>query len=173
MEQGRFERLKARVTVGLCDPQCLQLAAVVRQKAQSSTAELIINQGAKMVCEHRKRRMCGHRYVVFHGKDAKGRQRLRCRRTDGGRCGKTFNGITGTARARMRQPDQWMNYLQTMPARLSVAETAKKLGVAHVTAHRWRVRLLSVQAVQEAATLKGVVEADETFFRSSSKGSLG
>ena len=45
--------------------------------------------------------------------------------------------------------------------------------MAHVTAHRWRVRLLSVQAVQETATLKGVVEADETFFRSSHKGSRG
>jgi transposase-like protein len=173
MEHGRFERLKARVTVGLTAPQCLQLAAVLRQKAQSGMAEVIIDQGAKMVREDRKCRLCGHGDVVLHGKDERGRQRFRCRKTDGGGCGRTFNGITGTVLARMRQPDQWLNYVQTMPTHLSVAKTAEKLGVAHVTAHRWRVRLLSVQAVQEAATLKGVVEADETFFRSSYKGSRG
>jgi hypothetical protein len=45
--------------------------------------------------------------------------------------------------------------------------------VAHVMAHRWRLRLLEAQIVQEAAKLKGVVEADETFFRSFCKGSRG
>ena len=173
MEQVRFERLKARVAVGLTAPQCLQLAAVLRQKAQSGMAEIIIDQGAKMVCEDRKCRLCGHTDVVLHGKDEKGRQRFRCRKSEGGGCGKTFNGITGTVLARMRQPDQWLNYAQTMPTHLSVAKTAERLCVAHVTAHRWRLRLLSVQTVQEATTLKGVVEVDETFFRSSYKGSRG
>jgi transposase-like protein len=136
-------------------------------------AEIIIDQGAKMVCEDRKCRLCGHTDAVLHGKDERGRQWFRCRKADGGGCGKTFNGITGTVLARMRQPDQWLNYVQAMPTHLSVAKTAEKLGVAHVMAHRWRVRLLSVQAVQEAATLKGVVEPDETFFRTSYKGSRG
>jgi hypothetical protein len=54
MEQGRFERLKAQVAVGLTAPQCLQLAAVLRQKAQSGMAEIIIARGAEMVREDRK-----------------------------------------------------------------------------------------------------------------------
>ena len=88
MEQGRFERLKARVAVGLTASQCLQLASVLRQKAQSGMAEIIVDQGAKMVCEDRRCRLCGHIDVVLHGKDEKGRQRFRCRRTDGGGCGR-------------------------------------------------------------------------------------
>ena len=58
-------------------------------------AEVIIDQGANMVCEDRKRRLCGHTGIVLHGKDKRGRQRFRCRKTDGGGCGKMFNGILG------------------------------------------------------------------------------
>lgn len=159
MEQRRFERLKARVAVGLTASQCLQLASVLSQKAEAGMAEVIVAQGEKMVCDDRKCRLCGHSDVVLHGKDEKGRQRFRCRRTDSGGCGKTFNGLTQTVLARMRKPNLWLAYTQTMPTHLSVAKTAERLGVAHVTAHRWRLRLLSVQAVQEASTLKGVVEA--------------
>lgn len=130
MEQRRFERLKARIAVGLTAPQCLQLASVLRQKAQAGLAEVIVADGEKMVCDDRKCRLCGHSDVVLHGKDEKGRQRFRCRRTDSGGCGKTFNGLTQTVLARMRKPDLWLAYAQTMPTHLSVAKTAKRLGVA-------------------------------------------
>ena len=173
MEARKFERLKARIAGGLTAVQCFDLASVLKKAAQSGLAEVVIAQGEKMVAEDRTCRHCGHGDVVLHGKDEKGRQRFRCRRTDAGGCGRTFNGLTRTVLARMRKPDLWMAYAQTMPVHLSVKKTAAQLGVSHVTAHRWRVRLLSAQTVQESATLKGVVEADETFFRTSFKGSRG
>ena len=170
MDGRRFERLKARIAGGLTAVQYLDLSSVLTTAAQGGTADIIVAQGERMVTEDRICRHCGHGDVVLHGKDEKGRQRFRCRRTDAGGCGKTFNGLTRTVLARMRKPDLWTAYAQTMPVHLSVKKTAAKLGVSHVTAHRWRVRLLSVQTVQESATLKGVVEADETFFLRSSKG---
>jgi transposase-like protein len=136
-------------------------------------AAIVIEQGEKMVRDSRTCRRCGHGDVVLHGRDANGRQRFRCRKSDAGGCGKTFNGLAGTVLQGMHKPDEWMAYAQTMPRHLSVAKTAVKLGVSHVTAHRWRHRLLGVQEVQEAPTLVGVVEADETFFRTSFKGSRG
>jgi hypothetical protein len=60
-----------------------------------------------------------------------------------------------------------------MPTHLFVAKTAVKRGVAHVTAHRCRHRLLSVHDVQEAPALAGVVEAYETYFRTPYKGYRG
>lgn len=139
MEQGKFERLKARVPVGLTAHQCLQLAVVLRQKAQSGMAEVIIARGAEMVREDRKCRLCGHGDVVLHGKDGGGRQRFRCRKTDAGGCGKTFNGVTRTVLARMRQPDQWLSYVQTMPTHLSVAKTAERLGSVRVRGGNWKL----------------------------------
>lgn len=41
----------------------------MRQKAQEGMSEVIIDQGAKMVCEDRKCRLCGHGDAVLHGKD--------------------------------------------------------------------------------------------------------
>ena len=72
---------------------------------QSGLAEVVIAQGEKMVAEDRTCRHCGHGDVVLHGKDEKGRQRFRCRRTDAGGCGRTFNGLTRTVLARIRKPD--------------------------------------------------------------------
>ena len=169
----RFERLLGRLGRGLTASQCLRAASVLRQRASAGMAQVVIEQGEEIVRETRTCRRCGHGDVVLHGKDGNGRQRFRCRVSLRGGCGRTFNGLAGTVLQGMHKPDQWMAYAGTMPVHLSVAKTAERLGVSHVTAHRWRQRLLSVQQVQEAPKLTGVVEADETFFRTSYKGSRG
>jgi transposase-like protein len=173
MDARRFARLKACIGQGLTAPQCLELADSLRHKAQTRMSDLIIGQGERMVREDRKCRHCGHDDIVLHGRDENGRQRFRCRKSERGGCGRTFNGLTNTVLAHMRKPELWLTYADTMPTHLSVKKTAEKVGVSHVTAHRWRLRLLEVQAVQEAKKLTGVIEADETFFRDSFKGSRG
>ena len=52
----------------------------------------------------------------------------------------------------------------------SVAEAARRCGVAYTTAFRWRHRFLVAPARDKPTRLNGIVEADETFILESFKG---
>jgi hypothetical protein len=106
---------------------------------------------------------------VRHGKDQNGRQRFKCRD-----CSKTYNILTGTPMARARKPETWGQYLGCMTEHMSVRKiVASGIGLHHVTVWRWRHRFLEAAANDNAAMLSGVIEADETFFPWSYKGSRG
>jgi hypothetical protein len=112
--------------------------------------------------------------VVAHGRDAASRQRFRCRRGEDGGCGRTFNALTGTPLARMRKPEEWLGFAAAMAEHRSLdAIRAAGVNVSRHTAWRWRHRLLAPLAAQPDAPLRGVIEADETFFRDAFKGSRG
>lgn len=53
---------------------------------------------------------------------------------------------------------------------MTVRKTAKALGVHKDTAFRWRHRFLEAMSQMNLTDLSGIVEADETFFKESSKG---
>jgi transposase-like protein len=95
-----------------------------------------------------------------------GLQRLRCRD-----CGKCFNSLTGTPLARLRHKDCWLNYSQALIDGQSVRKAALKCGVNKTTSFRWRHRFLKCPANLKPSTLTGIVEADETYFPLSFKGS--
>src|SRR3954453_20405027 len=94
---------------------------------------------------------------------ASGLRRYRCQA-----CHKTFNALTGTSLARLRKKACWLRYGEALAAGVSLAKAAAHCGVHLTTSFRWRHRFLRA-AAREA--LGGVVEADETFFRRSHKGS--
>jgi transposase-like protein len=96
---------------------------------------------------------------------ASGLQRWRCRA-----CGRTFNALTGTSLARLRHKAQWLRYGEALAAGMSVRQAADRCGVHRTTSFRWRHRFLRAPAAARE-TLSGIVEADETFFRASYKGS--
>ena len=74
--------------------------------------------------------------------------------------------------ARARKPEKWTQYLGCMTEHMSVRKiVAAGVEVHQVTAWRWRHRFLKAAANDNAAILSGVVEADETFFPRSFKGS--
>ena len=178
MEAAEFEELKRLVAEGLTAAQCLELSGILRRGFNERMSEVLIARSAQMIEMFRRCRHCGHTDIVKHGYDANGRQRFRCRQgvTEDGEvvgCGRTFNGLTNTVLARMRMPEQWMAYATAMEKHVSVKDLAERLGIARLTAWRWRHRLLSVQAVREADKVSGVIEVDETFFRTSYKGSRG
>lgn len=93
-------------------------------------------------------------------------QRYRCRD-----CLRTFNALTGTPLARLRHKSVWLGFSAALQQTLSVRKSAKACGVAPSTAFRWRHRFLAAPAACKPAQLCGIVEADETFFRRSYKGS--
>ena len=96
---------------------------------------------------------------------ASGLRRYRCKG-----CGKTFNALTGTSLARLRKKACWLAYGEALAKGMTLAQAAAHCGVHMTTSFRWRHRFLQAPAATQEA-LTGVVEADETFFRRSYKGS--
>src|SRR5919206_3504 len=96
---------------------------------------------------------------------ARGLRRYRC-----APCRKTFNALTGTSLARLRKKACWLRHGEALAAGMSLAKAAAHCGVHLTTSFRWRHRFLRAPAAAREA-LGGVVEADETFFRRSHKGS--
>jgi len=95
-----------------------------------------------------------------------GLQRFRCRD-----CEKCFNALTGTPLARLRRKECWLDYSQALIEGLSIRAAAVSCGVAKTTSFRWRHRFLTDLAELKATSLTGIVEADETYFPLSFKGS--
>jgi transposase-like protein len=96
---------------------------------------------------------------------ASGLRRYRCTA-----CRRTFNALTGTSLARLRKKACWLAYGEALAAGMTLVQAAAHCGVHLTTSFRWRHRFLRAPAATQEA-LTGVVEADETFFRRSHKGS--
>src|SRR5690349_18636323 len=96
---------------------------------------------------------------------ASGLRRYRC-----AACRRTFNALTGTSLARLRKKACWPRYGEALAAGMTLAKAAAHCGVHLSTSFRWRHRFLRAPAATREA-LGGVVEADETSFRRSHKGS--
>lgn len=173
MDACRFSQMKAEIEDTATAEQCLELEDLVRKVAAAKQAHVVVARRTRALASERTCPRCGHDDVVKHGVDARGGQRFRCRATRDGGCGRTFNALTGTPLARMRKPDEWARYAAAMATRFVSVDRVRDLGIeiSRLTAWRWRHRLLGVQAELQPATLAGVIEADETFFRSSYKGS--
>ncbi len=108
--------------------------------------------------------ICGGARVQRWGR-SHGLQRWRCRD-----CERSFNALTGTPLARLRKKAQWLAFAEALSERLSVKAAAERCGVHPTTSFRWRHRFLRAETAQRDQ-LAGIVEADETFFRLSFKGS--
>jgi transposase-like protein len=173
MDAKRFERVKA-VVMQADARQCLELEVLVREVAARRQGEVALARKTHSLDEARRCPRCGHDDVVKHGFDKAGRQRFKCRKGADGGCGKTFNALTATPFARMRKPELWAGYARLMDGFLSLDNVvATGIGICRHTAWRWRHRMLAAQALIQSPQVDGVVEADETFFRSSYKGHRG
>ena len=173
MDERRFSRLKSAVEQVDAE-QCIELEALVRQVAARRQGEIAVARKVRSIDHARLCPRCGHGDVVKHGLDKAGCQRFHCHKGADGGCGKTFNALTGTPFARMRMQEKWAGYARLMEGFLSLDNVvATGIGISRHTAWRWRHRMLAAQAAIQSAQVEGVIEADETFFRSSYKGHRG
>ena len=85
-------------------------------------------------------------------------------------CGRTFNALTKTPMAHLRKKERWLDHARAMIEGKSLAKTAELCGVHPTTAFRWRHRFLRAPASDKPRSLRGIVEADETFVLESFKG---
>jgi transposase-like protein len=115
---------------------------------------------AQAVCPH-----CQSQNVGPWGRSC-GLKRYRCRE-----CHRSFNALTGTPLARLHKRGAWKTYAQAVADSVSVRKAAQRTGLSVPTAFRWRHRFLSLAKDNKAGAVSGIVEADETFFLRSFKGS--
>jgi transposase-like protein len=88
-------------------------------------------------------------------------------------CGRTFSGVTGTFLCRTKKGFQtWENFVQSMMDGHSVRKAAEVCNIHRNTAWTWRHKVLDTLAQYQARRrpMKGIVEADDTFFPLSYKG---
>lgn len=95
-----------------------------------------------------------------------GVQRYRCKG-----CGKTCNALTGSPLARLGHREAWTEFATAMKDGLSAKDAGEACRVESKTAFRWRHRWLRLPCDQKGKKFTGIVEADETFFLESQKGS--
>jgi transposase-like protein len=151
---GQLSRLSQRQRAMLC-----QLLS--EPPAEQAVATLLESKDAdQRHCPH-----CRGEHLLAWGK-AHGLRRYRC--SD---CRRTFNALTGTPLARLRHKERWLSHGTALRDALSVRKTAEVCDVAVSTAFRWRHRFLRTAKTKQPSQLSGIVEADETFFRRSFKGS--
>lgn len=94
-----------------------------------------------------------------------GLQRYKCKS-----CEKTFNALTKTSFSRLRYRDKWKKASEAILEGCTIKESSEKLGICVDTAFRWRHRFLDGVSNQGHPELGGIVEIDETLFRTSEKG---
>ncbi len=121
----------------------------------TSGVERVERQG----CPH-----CAGREIVGWGR-SDGLLRYCCKS-----CGRTFNALTKTPMAHLRNKEKWLDHAKAMIEGASLAKTAQLCGVHPTTAFRWRHRFLRAPADDKPRTLSGIVEADQTFILESFKG---
>lgn len=107
---------------------------------------------------------CGSSNLWARG-SYKGVKRLQCND-----CKKYFSSTSGTALYHIHKKDKWQTYLQCMEERLTLRESAERVGISFQTAFNWRHKILSSLSDVESDHFAGIVEADEFYLLYSEKG---
>ena len=106
--------------------------------------------------------------IVRFGKTKGGVQRYKCNN-----CGQTFVASTNSVISKTHYGlDVWEKYIECMLQGLSVRKSAEICGIHRNTAFIWRHKILDAltELIEKDTKLKGIIEADETFFNVSYKG---
>lgn len=152
-----LERTLASLPVALKKYLADQLVGQIGSQADT----LLDTMRSQLPCPH-----CGGEHLAKWGRSG-GLQRYRCRNPD---CHKTFNALTGTPLAKLQHRDKWFDYLRYMRDSLTLRVSAVRVGIDLKTAFRWRHRFLKTSAQDNANSLSGIIEVDETVFLESCKG---
>lgn len=154
LTQSQLVALDAAVRNELCT------AAAWQGDGCASISEIEAQFAAEPSCPH-----CQSAKTSKWG-SASGLKRYRCKA-----CKKTFNALTGTPLAQLHKRELWSGHAQALVEGISLRKVASRLDICLETAFRWRRRFLQAPKALKAKELDGAVEADETYFRRSEKGS--
>lgn len=159
MRQRDLKRLKTMLVALTLSQRRELMSELQATEGRAASVGIIEDCGRQGGCPH-----CGNQKVVRNG-NADGLQRYKCRE-----CGRTFNALTGTPLARLRQKGKWLDQAAVLRDGVTITQAAARLNVARSTAFRWRHRFMVLPKTVQAQALRGIAEADETFFLRSNKG---
>lgn len=91
---------------------------------------------------------------ITHWGNAHGFPRYRC-----GSCKRTFNILTNTPLARLRNKQRWLTFVGTMVEKKSIRKSAAACGVSVTTSSRWHQRFLKCSAAERAKILREIIAA--------------
>lgn len=86
-------------------------------------------------------------------------------------CRVTFNCLSGTPLEQLHKRELWDEHAEALIDGISLRKVAARIDIDLTTAFRWRHRFLEAPKDLKPKALDGTVEADETFFLESEKGS--
>ena len=126
------------------------------EKVKPSENHISIDLNLKIEkCPH-----CSSKKIVKNGhKD--GIQRFKCKE-----CGKTFTYTNNTILFSSKKDiNTWIKFCECLMNKFSIRKCAEICNINTHTAFNWRHKVLdALQNMQSEVHLKGVIEADETFF---------
>lgn len=154
LTQSQLVALDAAIRNELCT------AAAWQADGCASISEIEARFAAEPCCPH-----CQSAETSKWG-SANGLKRYRCKA-----CKKTFNALTGTPLAQLHKRELWSGHAQALVEGISLRKVAARLDICLETAFRWRHRFLQAPKALKPKELDGAVEADETYFLHSEKGS--
>ena len=159
MERKEFLAWSSQVD-RLSEAQKLEIGEVLagRPVGEASVAAVEMGVGEDRTCPR-----CGAHGAVANGK-TRGVQRYLCQS-----CNRTFGAMTGRSMNGLHHKDLWLTYSECLANGDTIRTAAKQCGRAISTSFRWRHRFLA--GINTGTDkLKGIVEADETWFLESRKG---
>jgi transposase-like protein len=105
--------------------------------------------------------------IVKAGRGVNNKQRYLCKN-----CSKIFTSTTDTFLSFTKKNlDVWKKYIECMVRKYSIRKSADECKITIRTSFMWRHKILDALRLSDKTELSGIVEADETFFRVSYKGS--
>lgn len=141
-------------------------AAPIRDGAEPTSPPAPITDIEQRFAANPRCPVCQSAEHVGKWGSANGLKRYRCKT-----CKVSFNCLTGTPLAQLHKRELWLGNAEALVEGLSLRKTAARLGVHMETAFRWRHRFLKAPKTLKQNNLTGTVEADETYFLKSEKGS--
>lgn len=160
MRDDQFEKVLGSLSHFSEEQLDALLVAVQGHRHRSTGVRALETARAGLGCPH-----CKALSTVKNG-HSRGLQRYRCLA-----CHRTFNAATNTPLSRLRNKERFFQVGECLVKGATLKQCAKELGIAESTAHRLRHRFLSSVVGHQPKELTGLVEADETYFRESQKGS--
>lgn len=118
------------------------------REASSAAAASLLAEVPPRSCPH-----CRSENTVHWG-SAHRMPRFRCTS-----CARTFNILTKTPLARLRNKDRWLTFVGTMLEGKSIRKSALACGVSATTSLRWHHRFLNCTADQRATIFGAIINA--------------
>ena len=125
MRQRELKKLKAMLEKLTFGQRRELLDGLAAEHGATASIGIIEQTAESQYCPH-----CGSAHAVRNG-SASGLQRYKCRS-----CNRTFNALTGTPLARLRQKAKWLAQAEVLRDGITVTQAAKRLKVARSTAFR-------------------------------------